>query len=144
MAVAAEPEVVQPSHWPEARIKRLSSRAPEANRRVNARYAVEMDVSFESEHNFYAGFIENMSVGGIFMATHMLKPVGEIMDVTLNLPGLAEPVRARGEVRWVREYNERSNVPPGLGLRFVEISPQDMAAIQEFLSHREPMFYDDE
>ncbi len=147
MAAAAEQEVVlHPSHHPEAKIKRLPSMVPAdgPNRRVSSRYAVEMDVTFESEHNFYAGFIENMSVGGIFIATHMLKPVGEFMDVTLNLPHREEPIHARGEVRWVREYHERSNVSPGVGLRFVEISDEDHLAIQEFLAHREPMFFDDE
>ena len=145
-AAAAEQEVIQPSHHPEAKIKRLPSMVPAdgPNRRVASRYAVEMDVTFESEHNFYAGFIENMSVGGVFIATHMLKPVGEMMDVTLNLPNREKPVCARGEVRWVREYNERSNVSPGLGLRFVKITEDDHLAIQEFLAHREPMFFDDE
>ncbi|HMR08388.1 MAG TPA: TIGR02266 family protein [Polyangiaceae bacterium] len=145
-AAAEQQEVETPSHHPEAKIQRLPSMVPAdgPNRRQASRYAVEMDVSFESEHNFYAGFVENMSVGGIFIATHMLRPCGEFMDVTLNLPNREEPVRARGEVRWVREYNERSNVPPGLGLRFVQISPEDLAAITEFLSHREPMFFDDE
>lgn len=107
----------------EATVTRLPSMLPEGadNRRVHPRYAVELDVSVASDHNFYAGFIENMSVGGVFMATHLVKPIGEIMDLTIHLPGRSEPVRARGEVRWTRCFNDASNVPPGLGLRFVEI-----------------------
>jgi uncharacterized protein (TIGR02266 family) len=132
----------QRSERPEARIQRLPSVLP-SNRRTAPRYAVELDVTFGSEHNFYAGFIENMSVGGVFMATHQLKPVGELMDVTIYLPDASEPVVVRGVVRWVREYNEASDTPPGLGVQFVDVDPVGLAAIQAFLQHRQPLFYDD-
>ncbi len=128
----------------EATVRRLPSMLPDGNRRQAARYAVELDVTIASDHNFYAGFIENLSAGGVFMATHIIKPVGETMDIVVNLPNRDEPVRARGEVRWVREFNEFSNVPPGLGLRFVEISSDDVAAIAGFLEQRDPMFFDDD
>ena len=112
--------------------------------REKARYGVDLAVTVNSEHNFYAGFIENMSVGGVFMATHLLKPLGEMMELTIYLPGREHPVRARGEVRWVREFNEASNVPPGMGIRFVEVDSDSVHAIDEFLGSREPMFFDDD
>ena len=134
------------SERPEARITRLESKHPSAepNRRIHPRYAVELDVSVGSDHNFYAGFIENISVGVVFMATHLLKPLGEMMELTIYLPGREHPVRARGEVRWVREFNEASNVPPGMGIRFVEVDSDSVHAIDEFLGSREPMFFDDD
>jgi len=114
------------------------------NRRIHSRYGVDLDVSLESDHNFYAGFAENISTGGLFIATFKLKAVGERMDITLNLPGREEPIRAIGEVRWIREYSERSNVGPGMGIRFVEVDQADVSAISEFVKGREPLFYDDE
>ncbi len=44
----------------------------------------------------------------------------------------------------MRVFSERSNVPPGLGIRFVELSHAAQAAIERFLKDREPLFYDDE
>ncbi len=134
------------SERPEATITRLATQRPSAgpNRRSYPRYAVELDVSVGSDHNFYAGFIENMSVGGVFMATHLLKPLGELMELTIHLPGHEEPVHARGEVRWVREYNEANNVPPGMGIRFVEVDAASMQAIDRFLASRDPMFFDED
>ncbi len=113
-------------------------------RREHARYKVELDVSLGSEHNFYAGFVENMSAGGVFIATHMIKKCGEIVDVSIRVPNSVHVVRGIGEVRWVREFSERSNVPPGIGIRFIELEPGSQEAIQEFLARREPMFFDEE
>ncbi|HEX7670533.1 MAG TPA: TIGR02266 family protein, partial [Polyangiaceae bacterium] len=97
-----------------------------------------------SEHNFYAGFAENISSGGLFIATHVLKPVGEKLEISVNLPDRAEAIRCMGEVRWVRDYSERSNVPPGLGIRFIGLPAPDAEAIERFLKDREPLFYDED
>jgi uncharacterized protein (TIGR02266 family) len=114
------------------------------NRRRAARYSVDLDVTMSSDHNFYAGFAENISSGGLFVATYVQRPKGDRMEIKLNLPGCPEPICAVGEVRWVRVFSERSNVPPGLGIRFIELSAADQAAIERFLKDREPLFYDDE
>lgn len=107
------------------------------------RYRVELEVSVGSEHNFYAGFVENMSHGGLFIATHTKKNVGERVDFTVHLPGFAEPVSGVGEVRWVRVFSETSNVPPGIGVRFLELRDNSLATIEAFLKDREPLFYDE-
>ena len=112
-------------------------------RRVHARFTVDLDVTLGSQHNFYAGFAENLSAGGIFVATHKILPVGEVLMLSIRLPRLTRPIEGAGEVRWVREYSERSNVPPGLGLRFVEIAPAGIEAIHRFLENRDPLFFDD-
>ncbi len=120
----------------------LAEAAPQ--RRASPRYAVELDVSLGSDHNFYAGFVENMSSGGVFVATHMIKPVGERLELAIHLPDSDAVVRGIGEVRWVREYSEQSNVPPGMGVRFAELEPGSLEAIEAFLAQREPLFFDDE
>ncbi len=127
-----------------AKIRQLSELPIADNRRRHSRYAVELDVSMSSDHNFYAGFAENLSEGGVFVATHSLKAVGSVVELSINLPGCEAPVHVRGEVRWVREYSERSDVPPGIGIRFVDLGAEAAHAISAFLSHRDPLFYDDE
>jgi len=115
-----------------------------SGRRVHDRFGVELDVTVTSEHNFYAGFVENMSVGGIFIATHQLKPVGSRLEFSVNLPGREQPIKGSGEVRWVRVYSETSNVPPGMGIRFDKLDPDSQRGIEEFLAQREPLFYDED
>lgn len=107
------------------------------------RYRVELQVSMGSDHNFYAGFVENMSEGGLFIATHSKKNVGEHVDFTVHLPGFDEPVSGVGEVRWVRVFSETSNVPPGIGVRFLRLNGNSLATIDAFLKNREPLFYDE-
>lgn len=126
----------------EATIRALSMLPTTDNRRSQQRFGVDLDVSISSEHNFYAGFVENISGGGVFVATHLLKPIGSVIELSITLPD-SVTVTARGEVRWVRDYNESSDVPPGMGVRFVELDTAAESAIATFLSERDPMFFDE-
>ena len=47
-------------------------------------------------------------------------------------------------MRWTRLFNAESDMPPGMGLRFTELSSGADKAIERFLKEREPLFYDDE
>jgi len=113
-------------------------------RRHHTRYGVELTVSLGSAHNFYQGLAENLSEGGLFIATHTPRPVGELLEFTVNLPDGGEAIRGTGQVRWVRDYHEESDAAPGMGLRFVAIAEPDLKRIRAFLEHREPLFFDDD
>ena len=117
---------------------------PEDARREHARQGVQIDVTLGAEHNFYAGFAENLSAGGIFIATHVEKKIGELMAFSISLPEIDSEIKGVGEVRWVREYSETSDVSPGLGLRFVSLVDGALVRIREFLGARDPLFFDDE
>jgi uncharacterized protein (TIGR02266 family) len=120
------------------------SRANEDVRRVHSRHDIAIDVTLESESNFYMGLTENLSAGGLFIATHTLRPLGTAIDVTLQLPGPGDPVRVRGTVRWIREYSETSDAGPGMGLRFDDITDENANVIRQFLAERDPLFYDED
>jgi uncharacterized protein (TIGR02266 family) len=139
------PSRVEPrEERPEAQISEVSSTAVAGDRRrEHARFRVDLDVSIGSEHNFYAGFAENLSAGGVFVATHLLKPVGEKLEICVNLPDGLGTVVGVGEVRWLREFNESSDTPPGMGVRFEHLEPGSVEAIERFLKAREPLFFDE-
>jgi uncharacterized protein (TIGR02266 family) len=135
-ADTAPSEAAQPSH---------SGPMPAAEtRRAHARHDVELDVSLESESNFYMGLTENLSEGGLFIATHVVKPIGTTIEVSFKLPHVAEPIKAIGIVRWTREYSETSDTSPGIGVRFERIAPEQVEQIREFLAARAPLFYDED
>jgi uncharacterized protein (TIGR02266 family) len=113
------------------------------HRREHSRFHVDLEVTVGSDHNFYAGFAENLSAGGVFIATHQLKPVGSKIELTINLPD-GEQVRAAGEVRWIRVFNELSDTPPGMGVKFNDLAEASVSLIQSFLSRRDPLFFDDD
>jgi uncharacterized protein (TIGR02266 family) len=114
------------------------------NRRRDPRYGVELDVTLESEHNFYAGFVENLSASGIFVATHTKRGIGELVEFSIRLAKDEEPITGVGEVRWTRQYSETSDSPPGVGLKFKKLGDGAAARIEAFLKNREPLFFDDE
>src|SRR4029079_19692672 len=47
------------------------------NVRASERYDLEIKVDLESEHNFYTGLTQNISAGGLFIATHHLRRIGD-------------------------------------------------------------------
>lgn len=114
------------------------------NRRRDPRFGVELDVTLESDHNFYAGFVENLSVSGIFVATHTNRQIGELIEFSIRLSKEEAPITGVGEVRWIRQYSETSDTPPGIGLRFKKLADGASSRIEEFLKNREPLFFDDE
>lgn len=104
---------------------------------------VQTVLNMATDHNFYAGFSENIEEGGIFVATFDPKPIDSKVIVNFKLPG-GRPVSARGKVHWVREYNPMNpEMAPGMGVRFTDLLPDDKAAIEAFLGERAPMFYDE-
>jgi uncharacterized protein (TIGR02266 family) len=106
------------------------------------RQPLETDITLESESEFYSGFSENLSEGGIFMATHSLLAVGAPVAVAFTLPGLARKIRVEGHVRWVRIHSETSDMPPGMGIEFGPLSAEDFEVIQRFCKQRTPLFFD--
>jgi uncharacterized protein (TIGR02266 family) len=133
----------EPQLRSEATIVAMPPASESAHRREHSRFAVDLDVTIGSDHNFYAGFAENLSAGGVFIATHQLKPVGTKLELSINLPDGSQ-LAVTGEVRWIRVFNEHSDSPPGMGVRFGELPTVATEAIQSFLAHREPLFFDDE
>jgi uncharacterized protein (TIGR02266 family) len=113
-------------------------------RRQHARHNVELEVTMESETNFYMGLTENLSEGGLFIATHVLKPLGTQIEVLFKLPEMSEPIKVTGTVRWVREYSDTSDTSPGMGVRFEHIDAEHTEQIRRFLAARDPLFYDED
>ncbi len=113
------------------------------DQRRHGRRGVEIEITLESESQFYSGFSENISEGGIFVATHLLRPVGARVEVVFSLPALSSPIRVEGRVRWVRIHAETSDAPPGMGIEFEALQPEELDAIRRFCASRSPLFFDD-
>jgi len=113
------------------------------NRRAYSRLPVSLEVTFESDHNFFTGLTENISEGGLFIATHSSVQVGERFQITFSLKTMARPVQVMCEVRWIRPYHEGLEAPPGFGVRFLDLDPVIEKAIQNFLHARNPIFYEE-
>ncbi|MCZ7681583.1 MAG: TIGR02266 family protein [Sandaracinaceae bacterium] len=114
-----------------------------AEKRRTPRVELTTELTLYSESNFYAGFTEDISEGGVFVATYAKLPVGAAVSLHLSLPGDFE-IRATGTVRWLRESgaDEDGTEPPGMGIELEWISDEDRELIREFVRNRSPLFFD--
>ncbi|HUT77346.1 MAG TPA: TIGR02266 family protein [Polyangia bacterium] len=120
----------------------IGSRLPDDPRRHVQRVAIEADIGFQSDSNFFTGFSEDISTGGIFIATFDDRPIGSKMTINFTLPD-GHLVSALGVVRWIREYNDTTpDVQPGMGVQFTALADDDRGRINSFLERREPLFFD--
>ena len=127
----------------------VSSSQNDASKRAPRR-DVEMSLSFEialdsgSEHNFYTGLTNNISEGGVFIATTQILDIGTKIKFPLALPSMLEPEQVEGVVKWVRrEGRSEANVPGGIGIQFTQISEKLKARINEYIQSSDTIFYDD-
>lgn len=112
-------------------------------RRSTVRLDAEIELDLHSDHNFYTGFSANISDGGLFVATYKPQAVGDRLEVQFKLPGIEEPIKAKVEVRWVREPRAGDDTAPGFGAAFVEISDHGRELVERYVNKRAPLFYDD-
>ena len=118
---------------------------PASQRRSYPRVDAEFEIDFASEHTFFSGFSENLSDGGLFVATYNKRTLGERLHVRFTLPGLERPIDATVEVRWLRDYDPHMESSiPGFGASFVDLDDADREAIHRFLKKRAPIFFDAE
>ena len=117
------------------------------NVRASERFDLEVKVDLESDHNFYTGLTQNISAGGVFIATHHLRRIGDRITLKFTLPGSEKQLSVETEVRWIRENTalmRTSDGGTGMGVRFINLSAEAKAAIDSFVESRESLYYDDE
>ena len=114
--------------------------------RASERFELEVKVDLESDHNFYTGLTQNISAGGLFIATNAIRRIGDRIVLKFSLPGRPEPLSVETEVRWIRENSALNRVDgaTGMGVRFVNLSAEAAQAIQQFIESRDSLYYDDE
>jgi uncharacterized protein (TIGR02266 family) len=116
---------------------------PPNDRRHAPRFAVAVEVTLESEHNFFTGLTQDLSSGGLFVATTSRCPIGAQVHLRIRLPTSAAPLDVLTEVRWVRPHDLPDDAgKAGVGLKFLRLSPQAAQAVKSFLEQRESLFFD--
>jgi uncharacterized protein (TIGR02266 family) len=116
------------------------------NVRASERFDLEVKVDLESDHNFYTGLTQNISAGGLFIATHHLRRIGDQITLKFTIPGSDKQIAVETEVRWIRENSAlmRADGGTGMGVRFINLPAEAKAAIDGFVQSRESLYYDDE
>lgn len=112
-----------------------------SNNRESKRVSMELEVTTSGQHNFFHGMTEDVSQGGLFVATTQIFPLKTRVSITLHLDGAGLEIAT--EVVWLREHAlTDSDAPRGMGLRFLQISEDDLEKIRHFLHKKEPLFFE--
>jgi uncharacterized protein (TIGR02266 family) len=99
-------------------------------RRGGARYEVALRVDYDDADDLLADFTENLSSGGACVATSRDVAIGTEVRLALSFPGLIEPFRVDGIVRWKRDDT--------LGIEFVEGARDRLDALLARIRERDP------
>jgi len=112
-------------------------------RRIHKRVPMEADVNFQGLSNFYTGFAEDISCGGLFVTSYCLQPIGTHVDLSFTLPN-GYVVVTPGQVRWLRDIRDPDDdTSPGMGIMFEDLKSEDRKQIEAFIQERSPLFYDE-
>lgn len=84
-------------------------------------------------------FSVDLSTGGLYVKTDFPLPVDESLTLRFSLPEQQRLVTCQARVAWVnsKENPRKRELPPGMGIQFVELSLEDMKSIRRFLEHNE-------
>ena len=86
-------------------------------------FEAELRLRWEPDGGEVSARIANISLGGMFVVSGEPRPAGTTLELSFKLPEQPAPVRGRGRVAWVRERDEGLERPPGMGVRFLELTP---------------------
>lgn len=99
--------------------------------RSHARVPCGMPGRIEGPKGSIRGVVRSLSRGGSFFLASTLLPVGQAVELRIELPGI-KPITALGEVRYHYRYVEGE----GMGIRFLRLGGQDLEFISQFVNAR--------
>ncbi len=111
--------------------------------RTHVRVPTVVEVDLFNENTFFTGFTENISRGGLFIATSAPYELGSRLSIRLSLMGGA-PREHEVVVRWIRPAGTPGGLPAGMGVQFETLEGEAHEALQTFIddSVKDTLFFD--
>ncbi|MFH1018134.1 MAG: PilZ domain-containing protein [Pseudomonadota bacterium] len=109
----------------------------EAERRATPRTLASFMVRFSSKNRLEHFMTNNLSQGGMFLRTPVLRQVGERVQVVIIHPDTEEDFEIDAEVAHVNEQTTEQ-APKGMGLKFISLTPEVEKALNEFIAGKKP------
>ena len=113
----------------------VEDRRSGADRREFERVFIDLEVDYKCEETFLFAYITDISAMGIFIQTNTPEPPGTRLNLRFTPPRFEEPLELEGEVIWINPYRpgDRENLNPGMGIAFVELTPELRQRLTEFV-----------
>ena len=113
--------------------------SPENEKRFNLRSdLIVLKVKGDDAVNVFFGYAKNISITGMFIATVNPKIAGEIFTIEFTLPKIRKPIKCKCVVEWSRNYNPKTKLEPGMGVRFLDLDKRGCNAINACVNDPSP------
>ncbi len=115
-----------------ARVRRFVALLERGENRIPASLRVE----FKAPAGVYTAYTKDLSPHGTFLKSPRPFAPGTRLRLTLHLTRGQPALELVGEVRRVVEAAPGSPLLPGVGIRFIDVTPAASKALEEFISER--------
>jgi uncharacterized protein (TIGR02266 family) len=115
-----------------ARVRRFVS----LRERMEGRIPVSLRVEFRARSKDHAAYTRDLSPHGTFIKSPQPLAVGTRLKLKIHLPGGKNSLALDAEVMRVVRPTAGSHLLPGLGVRFLDVSPEARRVLQEFIDER--------
>ncbi len=89
--------------------------------RKTHRTPIAIQVNYHAVDNFLRNFVDDLSTGGMFIATQEPFEPGTQLILEFMLPGHNYPIRVKAEVMWNRTRTSTNQIR-GMGVKFIDLS----------------------
>ena len=104
------------------------------NKRRALRLHHEIPVAYRSVGSFLSDWATNISHGGLFINTRKPLAVGTPVKILVQLPGTSFPFELAGRVTRTTQFDNKSNMVPGMGIEFTEVDDAKRREIESFVA----------
>ena len=89
------------------------------------------------KEKLFIGHSVNLNSGGLFLETWNPSPLSEHLNLRFQLPNQNQLILCQGRVAWVNSPDSPfdPNLPPGMGIKFVDLKQEHSLQIQAFLKN---------
>ena len=100
----------------------MRKKASQGEHRKTPRTSTVIQVDYHTVDSFFRDFVDDISTGGMFIATPKPLEPGTQLRLEFLLPGYNYPIRVNVEVMWNRDTCDMGR-RRGMGVKFDSLSP---------------------
>lgn len=105
-----------------------------SEKRKHERLPVRIRIQYRTSDQFFQDYIQNLSVGGIFIETKNPLSVGTKLKVQFSLPEMEEMITADGVVVHRLHGGRTHNLPSGgMGIQFAELDDNCKQVLEDYV-----------
>jgi uncharacterized protein (TIGR02266 family) len=111
----------------------------EENQRKHLRSPlIVLRVKLDDGRKTLFGYAKNISRGGLFITSVNPKEPGSRFQVEITFPPpIKRTIQCNCEVVWKRLYSKKSDLEPGMGIRFLDLPDEVAAEIEDWVKSQE-------